>query len=238
MSLVNPAFQGPLNDVSALGWLGEVRTLANVARMSVAMCLPRAVRAARPQPVMVLPGFGGDDRWTWPLRRTLDAAGHQAEGWVSAATWPAWTSATPRTTFRQWDCSGPASIRDGNVPSRDVSRPNRSAACSRRCCRPRVGTHPARPCTSLPAARIGSCRPTSWCAWPTRTGPHHHASGVLDAPARLMPGLTRPAMTPAAHEELLDALVGLGSPPAVFLVGARHRVTSGRETLWKISIAL
>ena len=81
MSLANPAFHAPLEEVSALGWLSEVRTLADVARMSVAMCFSRTARAARPQPVMVLPGFGGDDWWTWPLRRTLAAAGHRAEGW-------------------------------------------------------------------------------------------------------------------------------------------------------------
>ncbi|MBK8284403.1 MAG: alpha/beta fold hydrolase [Ahniella sp.] len=38
-------------------------------------------RTAKPQRIVVLPGFGADDRSTWPLRRILDRAGHTTETW-------------------------------------------------------------------------------------------------------------------------------------------------------------
>ncbi len=81
MTLSDPCFQALPREPSGIGWLLEVRTVADLARMSVAVLSSSPARAARPTPVMVLPGFGGDDRWTWPLRRTLSAAGHRPEGW-------------------------------------------------------------------------------------------------------------------------------------------------------------
>lgn len=47
--------------------------------------LVRSSLARKPEPadtlVMVVPGFGSDDRYTLPLRRYLASMGYQAEGW-------------------------------------------------------------------------------------------------------------------------------------------------------------
>lgn len=60
--------------------LGESRALLDF--MALAPRLLRSVRtAAAPRDVWVLPGFGADDRSTWPLRRVLSRAGHRASPW-------------------------------------------------------------------------------------------------------------------------------------------------------------
>jgi pimeloyl-ACP methyl ester carboxylesterase len=61
----------------------ETRALADIARMTV----PLIGATLRPAPkrgaahVIVLPGFGADDRATGPLRHFLDRRGFRAEGW-------------------------------------------------------------------------------------------------------------------------------------------------------------
>ena len=61
----------------------ETRALADIARMTV----PLIGATLRPSPkrgaahVIVLPGFGADDRATGPLRHFLDRRGFRAEGW-------------------------------------------------------------------------------------------------------------------------------------------------------------
>lgn len=108
----------------------------------------------------------------WPHYRWM-AAGRACLRWRDdrgRASPNCWASpsnhAWHASRLRPWGCSDPASPRDGSVLSRDVSRPRRSAACSKRCCPRRVRSRRAPPSTSLPAARTASCRPTRWCAWP------------------------------------------------------------------------
>lgn len=60
----------------------EARALVDAGRMLAPLLLP----TLRPGPprrrkLIVLPGFGADDRVTWPLRRYLRKLGHHAEGW-------------------------------------------------------------------------------------------------------------------------------------------------------------
>lgn len=58
----------------------ESRVVLDLARMALPM-VSRPSPTARPRSVIVLPGFGADDRYTWPLRRHLARAGHACEGW-------------------------------------------------------------------------------------------------------------------------------------------------------------
>jgi hypothetical protein len=65
----------------ALAWR-ESRVLLDAGRMLVPLLLPAGkARTTRPRDIIVLPGFGADDRATWPLRRYLAKIGHRAEGW-------------------------------------------------------------------------------------------------------------------------------------------------------------
>lgn len=65
----------------ALAWR-ESRVLLDAGRMLVPLLLPAGkARTARPRDIIVMPGFGADDRATWPLRRYLAKLGHRAEGW-------------------------------------------------------------------------------------------------------------------------------------------------------------
>ena len=73
---------GPLRaPASSLAWR-EARVLLEAGRMLLPLLLPaRRSRAPRARTIVVLPGFGADDRATWPLRRQLVKSGHHAEGW-------------------------------------------------------------------------------------------------------------------------------------------------------------
>lgn len=72
----------PLAGPDRRGAWRESRALLDLGRMAVPLLLPAgAARARRPRQIIVLPGFGADDRATWPLRRYLLKLGHHAEGW-------------------------------------------------------------------------------------------------------------------------------------------------------------
>ena len=68
---------------SRFAFLGESRAAIDLARM----WLPLAASECTKQPpkqdrfIMVVPGFGADDRSTLPLRRFLKNRGYRAEGW-------------------------------------------------------------------------------------------------------------------------------------------------------------
>lgn len=65
----------------ALAWR-ESRALLDAGRMVLPLLLPAGkARARRARHIIVMPGFGADDRATWPLRRYLTKLGHHAEGW-------------------------------------------------------------------------------------------------------------------------------------------------------------
>ena len=50
----------------------ESRALLDAGRMVLPLLLPAGkARAVRPRNIIVMPGFGADDRATWPLRRYL-----------------------------------------------------------------------------------------------------------------------------------------------------------------------
>jgi len=60
----------------------ESRTLFDLGHMLVPLLMPAGqALARRKRNILVLPGFGADDRATWPLRRYLKKLGHHAEGW-------------------------------------------------------------------------------------------------------------------------------------------------------------
>jgi pimeloyl-ACP methyl ester carboxylesterase len=60
----------------------ESRAVLDLGRMLAPLLLPVGpARCKNPQHVIILPGFGADDRIMWPLRRYLRKLGHQAEGW-------------------------------------------------------------------------------------------------------------------------------------------------------------
>ncbi|MFY2762571.1 thioesterase domain-containing protein [Arenimonas sp. MALMAid1274] len=72
----------PLAGPSASHAWRETRALLDAARMTLPLLLPAGpARARRPRQIIVLPGFGADDRATWPLRRYLAKLGHHVEGW-------------------------------------------------------------------------------------------------------------------------------------------------------------
>ena len=70
-----PAPEGVTAPPLRLLW-SEIRSLRALGRES-----PPEVRARRPRPVMLLPGFGAHPRRMRPMRDALDAAGHHAEEW-------------------------------------------------------------------------------------------------------------------------------------------------------------
>lgn len=73
-----PPLEGP--DL-AHAWR-ESRALLDAGRMVLPLLLPAGkARASRARNIIVMPGFGADDRATWPLRRYLRKLGHHAEGW-------------------------------------------------------------------------------------------------------------------------------------------------------------
>lgn len=81
MSLAHPNFSAALNPPSRLALLKESRTVLELVRMTGSLIAPGMRKASHSVPTIVIPGFGGDDRWTWPLRRLLARAGHRPEGW-------------------------------------------------------------------------------------------------------------------------------------------------------------
>ncbi|GAB4182297.1 MAG: alpha/beta hydrolase [Wenzhouxiangellaceae bacterium] len=65
----------------------EVRAVANLISMTVPLgfSLLRRKPGQRTQTVMVIPGFGADDRYTWPLRKYLEQQGYVTRGWGMGA---------------------------------------------------------------------------------------------------------------------------------------------------------
>jgi pimeloyl-ACP methyl ester carboxylesterase len=60
----------------------EARALLDAGRMVLPLLLPAGqARARRARHIIVMPGFGADDRATWPMRRYLAKLGHHVEGW-------------------------------------------------------------------------------------------------------------------------------------------------------------
>lgn len=61
----------------------EARTAIDIARMTVPLLrsLARRSDVGRGRAVMVVPGYGSDDRYTIPLRHHLRRRGYHAEGW-------------------------------------------------------------------------------------------------------------------------------------------------------------
>jgi pimeloyl-ACP methyl ester carboxylesterase len=60
----------------------EGRALLDATRMAWPLLRPAgSARTQVRRHVLVLPGFGADDRATWPLRHYLRKLGHHAEGW-------------------------------------------------------------------------------------------------------------------------------------------------------------
>lgn len=65
------------------GLVREARVVADVLRMTVPL-VRSSLSKRRPEAgtlVIVVPGFGADDRYTAPLRHFLYRRGHDAEGW-------------------------------------------------------------------------------------------------------------------------------------------------------------
>lgn len=60
--------------------LGESRAALDALALAPQL-LRRVPRSAAPRDVIVLPGFGTDDRSTWALRHVLGRAGHRVERW-------------------------------------------------------------------------------------------------------------------------------------------------------------
>jgi len=73
----------PLAPPGALGLLGEVRVLIDVAHVigDFALSPFRARRPRKDLLVILAPGFGSDERYLVPLRRRLEREGFAAEGW-------------------------------------------------------------------------------------------------------------------------------------------------------------
>ena len=82
MSETNTAVEAPaIPDRRKM--LLEARVVSDVARMTLPL-LGASLRRARgdtDRRVIVVPGFGADDRYTRPLRHFLKSHGHHAEGW-------------------------------------------------------------------------------------------------------------------------------------------------------------
>lgn len=82
MSELNPAIEAP-TPPDRRKMILEARVVADVARMTVPL-LGASLRKRQEMSdrrVIVVPGFGADDRYTRPLRHFLSRRGHHAEGW-------------------------------------------------------------------------------------------------------------------------------------------------------------
>lgn len=65
-----------------MAMLREGRALIDITRMTLPLLWPATkVQPAQARQIIMLPGFGGDDASTWPMRRYLDKLGHFTEGW-------------------------------------------------------------------------------------------------------------------------------------------------------------
>lgn len=80
MNALNIPDAAPLSPPSRLALLREARVVGDLLALGPRL-LGSVPRTRRPQTVVALPGFGADDRSTWPLRRMLARAGHRAEAW-------------------------------------------------------------------------------------------------------------------------------------------------------------
>jgi pimeloyl-ACP methyl ester carboxylesterase len=72
-----------LRPPSRLSLLGEARTAIDLGRMLLPLAAASltAPRSPVTRDIIVVPGFGSDDRYTAPLRHYLNRQGHRAEGW-------------------------------------------------------------------------------------------------------------------------------------------------------------
>jgi pimeloyl-ACP methyl ester carboxylesterase len=77
---MNEPMSTPLAAPPRFALLGETRAALDVLALGPRLLL-RVPRAAEPREVIVLPGFGADDRSTWPLRHVLARAGHRVAPW-------------------------------------------------------------------------------------------------------------------------------------------------------------
>lgn len=73
----------PLSPPARRELLGELRVIADAARMLGALALPprRSGHEEREPLVILAPGFGSDGRYLAPLRRHLSGLGYRAEDW-------------------------------------------------------------------------------------------------------------------------------------------------------------
>lgn len=63
----------------------EATGLFEIPRLALGLSDLRREPRGDGSPVLVLPGFGADDRSTWPLRRFLKSIDHDARGWGRGA---------------------------------------------------------------------------------------------------------------------------------------------------------
>ena len=81
MSAARPAIPTP----SWLTTAGELTGLLELPRLGWELRSLLREPAGDGSTVFVLPGFGADDRSTWPLRQFLTALGYEARGWGRGA---------------------------------------------------------------------------------------------------------------------------------------------------------
>lgn len=62
----------------------EARAVLDFLKMGWALLWTslRGTKSSEPRHIIVAPGFGADDRYTWPLRAYLRLLGHHTEGWT------------------------------------------------------------------------------------------------------------------------------------------------------------
>lgn len=96
-----PPFHQLAREVFAVGEFGLFMAVMPMLRM--------APRPAQRQPVLVLPGFGGGDASTAPLRSYLSAMGHAVHGWNLGTNWwrtPELVEGVPRRLMELHEKSG------------------------------------------------------------------------------------------------------------------------------------
>lgn len=73
----------PLKPPPSSAAVREARALLDLVTMSAPLVRSFLNRSQPPrqQAVMVIPGFGADDRYTWPLRTYLKSLGYATTGW-------------------------------------------------------------------------------------------------------------------------------------------------------------
>ncbi len=80
---MNGKNSGPLAPPARHRMLLETRVVVDIARMALPL-IGASLRSAREREgshIVVVPGFGSDDRYTKPLRHFLSRRGHAVEGW-------------------------------------------------------------------------------------------------------------------------------------------------------------